>query len=191
MPHKTSINLAATIAVLALAGCSNGPDLRRLNPVTWFGNDAAAEASPEAEASGQLQPSAAPVAAQPADGRPMVAEVTRARLEPTRFGAILRADGRMAYPRLAMPDLRPVNSGQPDAEGVLRFDMVAQASGGSGGGTGFSLDAAVFGDRTPAGAAAEPTVPASAGAFIAADVLAQATALVVRARGGDYVLRLR
>ena len=183
MPDNKATIIVATVLLLGLQGCSGGMNLARLNPMNLLSgsSDSADDAEPLAEEV---------VVARRSDGRPMVADVLDLRIEPTRFGAILRAEGRMAYPHVALPDLRAEHGGLPDDEGTLHFDMVADRQGQQSD-RAFSLNSAISGASAPQDSTALATVPVSAGTYVAAKTLAGAARIVVTARSGSVTLPLR
>lgn len=181
MATKFSTKAIGAILLVSLAGCSGGPNLGRLNPMTWFGADEAAqEETPAVEEE---------VIPGPSDGRLLVAGVTRARLEPTRFGAILQAEGLMDYPLVALPDLRAARGGASDENGVLYFDMVGNRLGSQD--KAFSLNVAIFGEERGETSVDSSLVPVTAATYISGRTLRGVSAVVVSSQDGAVTVPVR
>lgn len=175
----------AVVVLVGLAGCSGTGGMARLNPFTWFAAENA-----ETNALEDGAPAAAALPDLVPDGRPLVADVARARLEPTRFGAILRAEGAMEYPLMHSPDLRPVNNARPDADGVIRYDLVATSEAAGR----LSLNLALFGEERGERAAALPQarrVAVAAATYVPGGSLDGARAIVIAAESGSVTVPVR
>lgn len=98
--------LAGLAALMLLPACGS-----RLNPLNWFGPRERAERSVEADAG---------LPGAPVDRRALVAQVTKAVLEPMAGGLILRATGLPPTQGYWEAELvaRPI-----DEDGVLVFDF--------------------------------------------------------------------
>ena len=179
-PPTSATFLAVT---LALAGCSSTERADRLNPLDWFsqGSDEAGGAEEETP-----EPQVAPV-----DDRPLFGRVTDVKLEPTRFGAILRVEAAIPIAASSQPALRPGGDGDPDAAGLLTFDLVGDfARGGS-----LSLNRLVFGRELGETVPDEPVVTeektVSVATFIGRETLRSAQTLVVRSENGSASIDIR
>lgn len=181
-------------AMFALSGCSTDNQLERFNPVNWFGQNAG-DAEPETP----TEPKAIP-----SDGRQFVDRVTSVRLEPTRFGAILRVGGSMLNETDFQPVLRPSLGSSPDAQSAIRYDLVLDVAQTRS----ISLNRILFGqDRgDDSGPVEEPVndggevtleellreeITVSAATFIDRDTLEAAQAIVVSSQSGSMTVNLR
>lgn len=122
----------AVLAICALSSCAGTSDtFQRLNPLNLLNSDDAAEAASQ---TGEPQ---TPVAKVVDDGKVDVTRVTRARLDFTPSGVIVRADGEVPGLGYHSTRLRPLNFGQPDGNGTIWYEfrvtppVGATAQGGS------------------------------------------------------------
>lgn len=105
------------ITALTVAGCGRIRE-SRLNPFNWFGRSAPAPVE-----------AAAVIAADPGDGRTLVAEVTAMEVTAQPGGAIIRATGLPPTQGWWQADLVALNGGEP-VEGVLSYRFVIVAPPG-------------------------------------------------------------
>lgn len=105
--------LAALGLVVALGACGSG-GWSRLNPMTWFGDDATETIAPAGGWAG------------PVDGRALVPAVRDMEALRTPEGAILRARGVTETQGWWDAELRPVNNGRP-VDGALIYEFVLAA----------------------------------------------------------------
>ncbi|NBB98819.1 MAG: hypothetical protein GVY34_11780 [Alphaproteobacteria bacterium] len=128
--HKPA--LAALVLVLALGACGSG-GWSRLNPMTWFSNDAEETIAP----SGGWQTAT--------DRRALVPVVRELEVLRTPEGAVIRASGVTATQGWWDVELRPVNDERP-MDGALVYEFVLAAprqSTGTGPEQSRSVNAAV------------------------------------------------
>lgn len=96
------------VALAATAGCSTIAD-SRLNPFNWFGRSREVATSATVE---------------PADPRPLMAQVTRLAIEQTPGGAIVRATGLPPSQGYFDGELVPVSDGVA-VDGILEYEFRA------------------------------------------------------------------
>jgi hypothetical protein len=107
MNRRTALLTLAALPV-ALSGCAR---LRqsRLNPLNWFGG------------SRRRQTRSAATAAETADGRQLVREVTEMVVEQVPGGAIVRATGLPPTQGWWLAELKSDTRGRPDEKGVVTY----------------------------------------------------------------------
>lgn len=131
-------HVVGLVGICLLAGCSGGSgfSLSKLNPFTWGSGSETTEAQ-VAAARQQL--------AVVDDGRVALATVTALAVEPNPTGVIIRANGIAPGAGYHSAALRPIGGGRPDADGTIRFMLVARPPEGNGGTLpGQSMSAAAF-----------------------------------------------
>lgn len=110
--------LLAVLSVSLLASCATvGERLNSINPLNFLGD--------RNEAPQTQQEDTAETFPDPQDGKTDIARVTRARLDYTPSGVIVRANGEAPSLGYHSTSLRPLNFGQPDGNGALWYEFRA------------------------------------------------------------------